>query len=437
MMTISLYGAVTIGNSIAGLMATYSSLNAAFLLDALSFLLSAVCILPLHVAPLERLEHTGAASVWDTLRTGLAFVRKTPVLLSLVLVFGPVFIDYGLTNSLILPYVKRMLGGNDFHYSLVEAMFAVGFVAGSLIMANLADRLHAGQWIGMSILGMGVFTAGMALAHEMSGVFICSIMIGLLNAPSYLGRQLLIQRTTPREIRGRVSSVFLVLRDTAFMVGMASAGLADIFSVRMLLLINAAGLGVFGALAIILPGLGQPSAEWRRVLVMLRSQPEGYADLGLGRAAGLADIDRLRAQLPAMLDWTRDRREEMAAQTRVFDVEPGTAIVRQGQRTNMAYFLLSGRTVASRVTNGEPSRILDFHNPGDFFGEIAALTDLPRTASVSAVQPTTVLQVPAPVLRTMTSDPQLQPILIGKMSERMLLLNLIGSPGTAGTANRP
>jgi MFS family permease len=261
MMTISLYGAVTIGNSIAGLIAMYSSLNAAFLLDALSFVLSALCILRLYVAPLGRQEHIDAARVWDKLRAGLAFVRKTPVLLSLVVVFGPVFIDYGLTNSLILPYVKRLLGGDDFHFSLVESLFAVGFVAGSLLMANLADRLHAGQWIGISILGMAVFTSGMALARKMSGVFACSTMIGVLNAPSYLGRQLLIQRTTPRELRGRVNSAFLVLRDTAFMVGMACAGLADLFSVRSLLLMNAAGLGIFGALAIILLGLGQPSTD--------------------------------------------------------------------------------------------------------------------------------------------------------------------------------
>jgi len=29
-------------------------------------------------------------------------------------------------------------------------------------------------------------------------------------------------------------------------------------------------------------GMGWPSAEWRRALVMLRPQPEGHADLGLG-----------------------------------------------------------------------------------------------------------------------------------------------------------
>ena len=87
-------------------------------------------------------------------------------------------------------------------------------------MANIADRLHAGQWIGISILGMGLFTVGLALGRRVWVVIACSATIGLLNAPSYLGRQLLIQRTTPREIRGRVSSVFFVLRDTGLMIGM-------------------------------------------------------------------------------------------------------------------------------------------------------------------------------------------------------------------------
>ena len=348
MMTISLYGAVTIGCAAAGLIATLSTLTTAFVLDSLSFVLSALCIAWLHVAPLASIEHTGSSGALDNLRAGLGFVRRTPVLRSLVLVFAPVFVDYGLTNSLILPFIKRALGGTEFHYSLVEAMFAVGFVAGSLIMANLADRLHAGQWIAISILGMGAFTAGLALGRQISVAIACSAMIGLLNAPSYLGRQLLIQRTTPREIRGRVSSVFFVLRDTGFMIGMAAAGLADLIDVRLLILITAFGLILCGALALILPGLGQRTAEWRRVVAMLRARPESYAVLGLGRVANLSDIDRLCVHLPAMAHWTPRQRQQLAAETRVFDVDSGTAIVRQGEQTHMAYFVLSGRTAATR-----------------------------------------------------------------------------------------
>ncbi|MFN7919452.1 MAG: MFS transporter [Bryobacteraceae bacterium] len=436
MMTISLYGALAIGSALAGAIATVSTLTAAFVLDALSFVLSAACVAFVAIAPLPAAERTSAAGVFDNLGAGLTFVRRTPVLFSLVLVFGPVFVDYGLTNSLTLPFIKRALGGTDFHFSFLEALFAIGFVAGSPMMASLGDRLHAGQWIGLSILGMGACTVFMALGRELWIVFACSAVIGVLNAPSYVGRQLLIQRVTPREIRGRVNSFFFVLRDTGFMTGMAMAGLADLMDVRVLLLINAFGLAAFGSLALILPGLGQRSAEWRLVLTMLRTRPESHAALGLGRASSLADIDQLCAHLPEMAHWTRTQRDDLARQTRVFEVEPGTAIVRQGEQTSNAYFLLRGRTVATRAAGGD-SRVLDFHNPGDFFGEIAALENLPRTASVLAEQASVVLQVPAPVLRDMTRDPRLLRLLLGKMSERMMLLNLIRPPGSVGIANTP
>jgi len=44
------------------------------------------------------------------------------------------------------------------------------------------------------------------------------------------------------------------------------AGLGDLFDVRMLLLVSAVVLIGCGLLALTLPGLGQPAAEWRRTL---------------------------------------------------------------------------------------------------------------------------------------------------------------------------
>jgi CRP/FNR family cyclic AMP-dependent transcriptional regulator len=277
---------------------------------------------------------------------------------------------------------------------------------------------------------MGVSIIGIGVARTVSFAILCQAMVGVLNAPSYLGRQLLIQRTTPRDMRGRVNSVFFVTRDTGFMLGMAMAGLADVIDVRLLMVVSAVLLIGCGILALILPGLGQPSAEWRRMLVMLRTRPS-TSGLGLGRAALMTDIDRLSLYLPALGHWTKQERQSLAGYTRVYDVQPGTAIVEQGEKSDAVYFLLDGRTIVSRTEDGT-ARITDIINPGDFFGEIAALTHLPRTASIIAEQPTTVLQVPTVGFQIMMDDPQLNRLFLSKLTEHMLSLNMVQLPLFAG-----
>jgi hypothetical protein len=240
-----------------------------------------------------------------------------------------------------------------------------------------------------------------------------------------------IQRDTPRELRGRVNSAFFVTRDVAFAIGMASAGLADLFDVRVLFLV--AGVVVLGCglLTLALPGLGQPSAEWRRMLAMLRAAPSAPG-LGLGRAALVADIGMLAVHLPALAGWNRKAREELAAQMRVYEAPADIAIVRQGERSDAAYFLIDGRTIVSRQEADGAERVLEVQNAGDFFGEIAALTGVPRTASVIAEQGTTVLQAPAAALRKMMNDPQLNRAFLSKLTERMVRMGMVALPGFGG-----
>ncbi len=95
--------------------------------------------------------------------------------------------------------------------------------------------------------------------------------------------------------------------------------------------------------------------------------------------------------------------------------------------SDAAFFLLEGRTVASRDEDGA-RRVLEVHNAGDFFGEIAALTGVPRTATVISQQPTTVRQVPATTLRRMVNNPQMSRLFLTRMTERMVRMQMIELP---------
>jgi ATP-binding cassette subfamily B protein len=67
------------------------------------------------------------------------------------------------------------------------------------------------------------------------------------------------------------------------------------------------------------------------------------------------------------------------------DVAGGSSIVLQGQEGDRFYVVLRGLLAVSSDGLG-PRRML---RPGDYFGEVALAMDMPRTASVTALTPTT------------------------------------------------
>jgi hypothetical protein len=84
---------------------------------------------------------------------------------------------------------------------------------------------------------------------------------GMTNAPSVVARQLIIQRNTPRELRGRVHSTFFLSRDLMYVAGMAAVGLADVIDVRLLLGMGCGVMGACGLAALRLPGLGRQTVS--------------------------------------------------------------------------------------------------------------------------------------------------------------------------------
>jgi CRP-like cAMP-binding protein len=59
----------------------------------------------------------------------------------------------------------RELGGTGLHFGLQEATEAIGIVLGSFAMAQLADRIRAGQWLAISYLSRAALTGSMRMAN--------------------------------------------------------------------------------------------------------------------------------------------------------------------------------------------------------------------------------------------------------------------------------
>ena len=79
------------------------------------------------------------------------------------------------------------------------------------------------------------------------------------------------------------------------------------------------------------------------------------------------------------------------AQSRVY--RPGQNIIAEGEKTRDVYFVKNGLVkVTTRTKGGEITEIGDF-SEGFLFGEMGAITGAPRTATITAVNPTEVISI--------------------------------------------
>src|SRR3990172_4453544 len=314
LIAISAFGSTAIGFAASGFIASTLSIDWAFYLDALSFLVSGTCILLIRIKPLQVEGQTNIAVVARNLGAGIKFIVNTSLLRSVMFLVLGYSLSVGLWNSLLLPFSDRALGANEFQYGLQEGLTSVGFVISSLILAKVTDRLREGQWVTISLIGMGTFGVLYSLSTSIPFAIGIVIITGFMNAPYGVARSLLVRRNTPREIRGRVYSAIFVTRDVVFLIGMVAAGLADVINVRLLMFISNVFLLGMGMLALVLPGLGQPAAEWRRAIKLLRGV-KAAPGLGIARAANLADYELLARHLPSLASLSLKERQELAAQT--------------------------------------------------------------------------------------------------------------------------
>jgi MFS transporter, DHA3 family, macrolide efflux protein len=426
LMTISSMGSTTVGFATAGLIAASSHIEWAFYLDGASFLISAVLILLTRVPPMPVAENTSLGAIGKNLRAGLNVVATTPILRSLFIVIAPIYLIFGLEISLLLPFTLRELGGTEFHFGLQEAAEAIGIAIGSLLMAQLADRIRAGQWLAMSYLSMAMAMIFYSISRSPAFAVLMMGFSGLLNAPSFIGEQLVLQRTAPREMRGRVNSAYFVVRDMMYVAGMLLAGLADVVNVRTLFMGSAFLLLVAGTVVLIIPALRESTEEWKRTLALLKGI-EPAPRLGFGKAASRSEIDRFIKQMNGLEGMTSEERNSLAAQTLISQVMPGKMVVYRGETSDMAYFILKGCVSVGYLRQDEYV-ILNYLREGEFFGEVAALTGSARTANVIVEEESELLVIPARVLRKLARNHAgIRAMFQTVMAERLRMIDLPSS----------
>ena len=91
---------------------------------------------------------------------------------------------------------------------------------------------------------------------------------------------------------------------------------------------------------------------------------------------------------------------------------PGVVILRQGDSSRDVFVLVEGSAVVQ--VDGQVIRTLEVGAGDHFFGELATLLDLPRTATVTALSGCVVLKIPAAeLLEVLCNHPKIAHTQIG------------------------
>ena len=249
----------------------------------------------------------------------------------------------------------------------LESTLGIGALAGGLIAMARASgqRLAVDFGAGVILWALPLLLLA-AWAHPLAA-FACMFVIGVANPLVDVNFDTIVQRVTPSHVMGRVFGAV----SSAFIAGMAlGAALMPILIATVGL---RTGLGIIGITV---------------TLLVLPFMPRLHRMDGLLQAPeGLALI----RGLPIFAPLSQPIVERLALALRRIEVPAGTAVITEGDVGDRFYIVESGRVEATY--RGEH---LSYAGPGEPFGEIALLHDVPRTASVTTVEHT--------VLRSLDQD---------------------------------
>ncbi|MCL9998303.1 MAG: Crp/Fnr family transcriptional regulator [Erythrobacter sp.] len=136
--------------------------------------------------------------------------------------------------------------------------------------------------------------------------------------------------------------------------------------------------------------------------------------------ARLAPESLLRALAP-------DQLEQLLREASRRDLRPGEPIISQGDEDgDFAVVVLSGGLKITMVSASGHEIILNYCGPGELVGEIAMLDSGPRTATVIAAVPSSVLLLPSRTfLAAATANPVSAAGVMRELARRVRQLNLV------------
>ena len=342
-----------VGPLLAGVLVSLGNVWLVFAVGAVTLLGGAALFARVRVNTRIDLSAGTRESVSRMIAIGLRTVVRTPrTRLVIGLTFAQTFVR-GCLNVLIVVAAFRILHGGAAAVGYLTAAIGVGGLIGAMGAMTLGGRRLAAPF-GLSLVFWGVPIVLIAPRPYFAAAILLLAIVGAANSVEDVAVFTLLQRIIPDEMLTRILGLVW---------GLAMGGVA-IGSIVAPAVVNAIGpRPAFVLVGSILPLL--TLIVCRRLVAIDRAVPP---------PAALELIDRVPMFAPLSIA----TKERIASNLISVPVRAGEVVIQSGDRGDRFYLVGAGELDIDADGRHSTAR------SADYFGEIALLRDVPRTATVKA-----------------------------------------------------
>ena len=203
----------TAGPALGGLLVATVGVDAAFVLDAATYLISAV-LLSLIPLPRPRREEE-EAGFGEDLRSGFAYLARSRVPLAIVIGAFLTVLTINITIPAEVFLARETFGAGNAGYGLLVGLYGGGMVLGSALMVALGDRLRLLPLYFFGIFVMALALVGTGVAPTFGLALGALAVVGVANGTENVATETILQKRVPDAFLGRVFS----MRFLGFSVG--------------------------------------------------------------------------------------------------------------------------------------------------------------------------------------------------------------------------
>ena len=353
--------AIFVGPALAGILLGIASTGLVFALTALMIVASTVFLLLIrfeHVpTPKREIE---AGTILSEAFAGFTTLGRHPALRVMMVLLTAQTAIAGAVQVFIVVSAIELLDLGEGGVGYLNSAIGIGAFIGAVGALSLAgaDRLSTPFMVGIALMGLPLIAIGI-WPNVLTAVVVLAVL-GIGSSLVDVSGLTLVQRAVPDEVMARVFGVIQMLWLASIGIGAA------------LVPVLIAWLGIKAAL--IAAGAFLP------VLVVLLGAKVARIDA----AAPAPDADELRilASVPIFAPLPGGSLEHLAGRLVPIRLEAGAMIVREGDSGDRFYIVAEGEV---QVSQG--GAVLSELEAGGYFGEIALIRDIPRTATVTARTP--------------------------------------------------